>query len=426
MKTQIRYDYPCVPVGEEFTIRMLLSLKGERRAEKPVPLDISLVLDRSGSMGGGKLKKVLAATRMMAGQLTPEDILSLVTFSNTVDTHINRAGGDGLEAIDHVLAGIRADGQTFLSGGYCEGVRLAAASRSKTVSRVFLLSDGHANKGVSDIAELAVMAAGNLRENVSTTTFGVGDDFDEELMTGMASSGGGNSYYIDDPEHAAVVFREELQNLRQLYALGCTVRFRPAEGVSAASLSLFGSMGHDGDCWLVGDVSSSEESRLVLELTVPAAARPVQGCLLGELELQWISLKNGRSASRTLEVRVDAVSPEKFQAVRPDNEVIAEAAFLTAGRAKLEARSLADRRCFDEAAELLERYASSLDALGLNDSRLNEEIAALRSRAERIRLEREHYYSARTSKMLAYESYNMIRSKKQAYESMRQRMAETE
>ena len=97
MKTTLRFDYPCVPAGEKATIRLMLSVGGDGKVNRPMPLNLSVVLDRSGSMKGGKIRKVLEATRMLAGMMKQQDMFSLVTFNDTVQTLIPNAKGPDLD-----------------------------------------------------------------------------------------------------------------------------------------------------------------------------------------------------------------------------------------------------------------------------------------------------------------------------------------
>ncbi len=420
MKTTIRFDYPRVPAGEKSTIRLLLSVGDDGKAARPMPLNLSVALDRSGSMQGSKIRKVLEATRMMAGMMQQQDVLSLVTFNDSVHTLIPNAKGPDLKGIETILSQVTADGNTFLSGGYEEAVRLASLARHDMVSRVILLSDGQANQGVTDHSVLADMAKKNLSARITTSTFGVGSDFDEDLMKSMAESGGGNSFYIEEPEHSEAVFREELEYMRGLAATDCTVTFNCAAGVNATLLNNYAVTGNNS--WLIGDISSVEERSVVLELEVPATGKAGTEMQVGEFEVKWSSVGDrGRSDGARLSAVVTVVTAEEFEQSELDRIVVIEAAMQAAAGAKREARVLALQRKFDEAADVLERYAAALEGLGLSDPCLNDEIKDLRERAVKIRSERERFYNPKMNKMMAYEAEMMSKGRKSSYMSMKQR-----
>ncbi len=424
MKTTIRFDYPCVPAGQKSIIRLMLSVGGDGKAGRPMPLNLSVALDRSGSMQRDKIRKVLEATRMLAGMMQQQDVFSLVTFNDSVQTLIPNAKGPDLNGIDKILSQVTAEGQTFLSGGYEEAVRFATVARHGMVSRVMLLSDGQANQGVTDRTVLADMAKKNLSERITTSTFGVGSDFDEDLMKHMAESGGGNSFYIEEPEHSEAVFREELEYMRGLVATDCTVTFKGTNGVTATLLNNYAVTGTN--TWLMGDISTVEERSLVLELEVPAIGKAGTELQVGEFEVNWSSMTdNGRLDSTKVSACVRVVTAEEFEQTVPDRIVVIEAAMQAAAQAKREARTLALQRKFDEAADVLERYAVALEGLGLNDPCLNDEIKDLRERAVKMRFDRERFYNPKMNKMMAYEAEMMSKGRKSSYMSMKQRAVMT-
>lgn len=424
MKTTMRFDYPCIPAGEKTTIRLMLSVGGEGKILKPMPLNLSVVLDRSGSMQGSKISKVLEATRMLAGMMQQQDVLSLVTFNDSVQTLIPNAKGPDLKGIEKILSLVTADGQTFLSGGYEEGVRLASVARHNMVSRVMLLSDGQANQGITDRSILADMSKKNLSAHITTSTFGAGSDFDEDLMKRMAESGGGNSFYIEEPEHSEAVFREELEYMRGLVATDCTVTFRSAAGINATLLNNYSVT--EKDTWLIGDISTVEERSLVLELGISVIGKAGTELQVGEFEVNWNSMAdNGRHDSTKLQAGVRVVTAEEFEQTEPDRIVVIEAAMQAAARAKREARVLAQQRKFDEAADILERYAVALEGLVLNDPSLNDEIKDLRDRAVKMRTDRERFYNPKMNKLMAYEAEMMSKGRKSSYMSMKERYVST-
>ena len=420
MKTTMRFDYACVPAGEKATIRLMLSVGGDGKKVRPMPLNLAVVLDRSGSMQGDKIRKVLEATKMVAGMMQQQDVFSLVTFNNTVQTLIPNAKGPDLKGIEKLLSQVTADANTFLSGGYEEGVRLASATSHGMVSRVMLLSDGRANEGITNRGVLADMAKKNLSDHITTSTFGVGSDFDEELMKSMAESGGGNSFYIEEPEHSEAVFREELEYMRGLLATDCTVTFKSAAGVSITLLNNYAATGNNS--WLIGDISTVEERSLVLEIEVPISPAAGTELQVGEFEVNWSSMAdNGRFDSTRLQAGVRVVTAGEFGDTEPDRIVVIEAAMLAAARAKREVRALALQRKYDEAADVLDRFAIALEGLGLNDPCLNDEIKDLRERATRLRSERDRFYNPKMNKLMAYEAEMMSKGRKSSYMSMKQR-----
>ncbi|UCG38018.1 MAG: VWA domain-containing protein, partial [bacterium] len=159
-------------------------------AHRP-PLNLALVLDRSGSMAGeGKMEHVRQAAHMLVDRLGPDDLLSIVTYNNRVQVAVPSRRVTDRQFFHRVISRIQPGDRTFLSGGLEEGYRqVRRRRRSGFISRVILLSDGLANVGVTDSGRLARMTGSMYESGVSVSTFGMGYDFDEDLLASMASGG---------------------------------------------------------------------------------------------------------------------------------------------------------------------------------------------------------------------------------------------
>ena len=157
-------------------------------------LNLALVVDRSGSMAEArKLDFVKTAAHHLVDMMGPDDLLSIVTYSQQVQVPWpSRPVGRDREELHRIVSGLYPGGSTFLSGGLEEGFRQAKAGKRRgTLNRVLLLSDGLANVGVTHRGALRERAGEMAEHGVSVSTFGVGNDFDEELMTRIAGGGGG-------------------------------------------------------------------------------------------------------------------------------------------------------------------------------------------------------------------------------------------
>ena len=419
MKTATRFDYPGLPAHSTFNVRLMLTLAGEgSETSQSTPLNIGLVIDTSGSMQGEKIAKVKEAAIMITRMLSASDIYSLVTFSDAARTIVPVAKGADLKGVEELINRITADGNTNLHGGYQKSFELVRDGSKFAASRVVLLSDGQANVGLTSIVDLGKFAASLRGSQVTTTTFGVGHDFDDALMTVIAEEGGGSANYIEHPRQAAEVFREELEDLRGTTASNTRIRFLP--GSSVASCTLLNNFPEGDDGYLVGDVYATRERQMVLELAIKTGPETA-GLTLGAFEVRYNVPGKGAAVPITLPVSLPVVSEKKFATYQHDKEVTLEAALLTVGRAKREAMRLADEQRFVEAADLLENFVAALAGLYLNDPELDRELDRLKERAWNLRHRGEEYYTAMEQKRFAYEADMTLKGKKEMYLAMMDR-----
>src|SRR5688572_5302710 len=202
--------------------------------ESRLPITVAFVLDRSGSMAGEKLLLAKRALDAALRMLHPQDRFAVVVYDDEVDVVVQtrRADADArLDAIER-LARVQSGGATDLSTGWLRGCQqIAEHASSEAAVRCLLLSDGHANRGITDRDELADRAAQLRAAHVVTSTFGIGEGFDERLMTQMAHAGGGNAYFIEQAAQIADLLTSELGEALEIVARRAAVELDLPAGV---------------------------------------------------------------------------------------------------------------------------------------------------------------------------------------------------
>jgi len=230
------------------------------------PVNAVLILDRSGSMSGVKMDRAREAARALVRALLPEDRLAIVEFSSGASVVLHstpltpQARSRAMEAIEE----LQPSGGTNMSAAFAAAGPELRLGRGR-VDKVFLASDGQANEGVADAAGLLRLARRDL-EGATLSTFGIGDDYDEDLLSALASQAGGRARYIDSPEILPGAFRAELSRAAALVARDVRVRVKGLSGVSLDRV-----LGYEPEAgWVrVPDFAAGEERRVLVKLTIP-------------------------------------------------------------------------------------------------------------------------------------------------------------
>ena len=266
-------------------LSVLFDLQAAQTPAGPRPdTAVSLVIDRSGSMAGDKIRQARRAAKMLISRLGDHDRVSIVTYSTdyAIDLPLTRIEGQR-NRINRVIDEILDGGGTNLSDGMQAGLRTLRRAEPGMARRLILLSDGNANQGITDPTSIAEIAAEARRSGVTISTLGVGVDFNEDLMTLVAQSAGGGYYYARSGAAIADAFAKELDGLKTLAARQAELSLELPAGVRIAEVFGYRTEIRGGRTVIpVGDMASGEKRRVMLTLKVdPLAAG--QSATLGVL-----------------------------------------------------------------------------------------------------------------------------------------------
>ncbi len=235
VQLRLEVDRSVLPARTTDTAIIKVALDGVKLPRRDVrpPVNLALVIDRSGSMGGDKIEKAREAALEAVRQLVADDIVSVIAYDSRVETLVPAQRVGNRRRLEEAIRSLEATGGTALYGGVVRGADEVRrfSEDGRYVNRVILLSDGQANVGPSSPEELGRLGASLMREGIAVTTIGLGLGFNEDLMTRLAQRSDGNTYFVEDSSDLPRIFAAELGDVLSVVARRVVIEIEFPEGV---------------------------------------------------------------------------------------------------------------------------------------------------------------------------------------------------
>lgn len=424
------YDVVTIHRPQKLYLMAFIAAGPAQRDRQRRPLNLSLVIDRSGSMAGDKIDFTRQAAQLLVQNLSATDRLSIVLYNDKVETLLQPEFIQRKDIINQQIQQIRPGGTTNLSGGWLEGCgHVASNLDDKCLNRVILMSDGLANRGITQKDKLVTLAQQKLNQGISTTTMGLGADFNEDLLMEMANAGGGAFYFIESPEVTPMIFQEELNGLLNLvgqnFSISCemTPYLNEITQLNAYPMSVAGAT----TTYRLGDVFGDEVKALILELSVNGIGHE------GEIELTTLHFTYDeiqdditRRHEWSVPVKVRVVNDDDVHPKNMNIDVRRNVLLLKAAQARQKAVTLADMGKFAEAAKILRAVILEIDESGLGDDEtIREDRMALAQQAAEME-KGASKYNEYSRKMMSTQAHYTMTSRHDETVVLRLRQSERE
>lgn len=337
------------------------------------PVNVAIVLDKSGSMTGQKIAKAKEAAIAAICRLNKNDIVSIVTYESTVQVVVPATKLTDKKSVIAKIRQIQASGSTALFAGVSKGAAEIRKFFDKNrVNRIILLSDGLANVGPKSPSELGKLGASLMKEGISVTTMGLGLGYNEDLMAQLALKSGGNHSFIEDAGNLVALFNHEFDDVLSVVAQEVVVDMRLAKGVRPVkTMNVDSEINGQQVIVRFNQLYSEQERYLLLELEVPAGnVGDIRSIATVKVSYANLHTKNTDRLSSTVQVRFtkSAAAVEKNANTKVKVACVLQ---IANGKNKL-AVTLRDQGKIKEAQEVLRGNAKYLKKKGYQygDSKL--------------------------------------------------------
>lgn len=376
----------------------------DSRHPRSTPLNLAVVLDRSGSMQGAKLEKAKQAACVVLDHLAGDDRFSLVTYDNQVDVVIPSRVVSDADALKRRIDRIESGGSTALHAGVEAGAsEVREFLKRENVNRVILLSDGLANVGPKRPSDLADLGRKLRDEGIQVTTVGLGDDYNEDLMVALAEASAANYYYVKDAESLPGIFEEELGQIKTIVARNLRIIIELPDGVEPIEILGYPDVRFRGQRaeLPLSEISGGQKRHYLVRCRLPEKKTDEQAVATAKVAYLDTAAKDKRDISGRTVVRVTDDEETARRSVNQSVQIDTASAENLVVRER--ALKYADEGKIAAAVSELRRQAQANETLRSNSPKLESEADSLSGVADD--LERAGSFDKRSRKEFQYDNY---------------------
>ena len=351
--------------GDSRTIDVLVRIappQNDTFAGKRPKLNLSMVLDRSGSMGGRKMEEAKQAAKYCIDQLLATDRISTVIFDDEIDVLIPSQLVEDKERLKRAISSVQANNSTALHEAWVRGgLQVSEHLDTDAINRVLLITDGQANVGETNVDRIVEQTRQLAARNVSTSTIGIGQDFNEDLLMPMAEAGQGNSWHVEEPQDMVKIFETELQGLVNQIGHSVTFGIKPAAGVTVAEVLNDFEKDASGR-YKLPNLQAGSPLDIVVRLRVPAHSEGTTA-EFAQFSLAYIGQESKLPETVTSAFTAEFASAAEVHALSENIEVSRAVQLLINARARREAMEKMDQYDYAGADMLLKKVSDMTGAM---------------------------------------------------------------
>ncbi len=421
MKHIARLEVPRIKAGATHKIGLLVEVEAPELSTTNLvrnPQAVIFVIDRSGSMGDGRLELVKNTIGEMVGRLAPTDYLSIVSFDTEMEIHVPMSQVKDLnpQNVRRNLVALQPRGGTNIELGFAAGVIQAGLAPEGVESRLVLLSDGHANSGHQEPDAFAKLAANATEHLVKTSAIGIGEGYDERILRALADAGQGNHFAAVELDEAVAGLQDEIDGLLERSLRDIEIKVTVPEQIRGFSIKPVGYVRNlenhaTGVEARVGDLSSKETRGYAFLVALPALKTELGTELEFSVEVAGTSVEGETRITQTSKLTLEIAEAKGFVPPAKNEDVAAEIMAYRLTEIKQAAADAAYRGDHEGARRIIQAAHKDIEDIIKNFKRLSPRLQA-RILAEREELtEILNYREVEFSKRVYESSFRSARAK---------------
>ena len=414
MAAQVKLDVsmaqPTLLAEKKQTTFLKVGLTGFKMSSKAdrTPVNVSLVLDKSGSMSGTKIAKAKEAAILAVRRLNSKDIVSVVVYDSTVRVLVPATKLTDKDAVCRKISEISAGGSTALFAGVSKGAaELRKFIDRNRVNRIILLSDGLANVGPETPSALGELGSSLIKEGISVSTMGLGLGYNEDLMTQLAQRSDGNHIFIEKAEDLARIFNFEFDHVLSVGAQEVSITIKVGRHVRPVRV-----LGMDAEIngrqviVKLNQLYSEQEKYVILEVELPAT-KENQIRKIAKVDIAYANMETKTTDRLSSSISVNFTRSKEIVEAKTNGEVMAECVLQVANLKNKLATVLRDKGDIEGAKLLLSTNYEYLKANADKYSSEKLRTRALDNKDQASRLDEKKWAETR-KRMRRYQHFDDI------------------
>lgn len=362
---------PLLEAGAKRTVVLKVALQAAEReqAAKRPPVNMALVIDKSGSMQGERIQQARQAALAAVDRLRDDDIISVVAFDDNVTVLVPATKASSRAEIRRGIEQIQAGGSTALFAGTSKGAaEVRKFLEREQVNRVILLSDGQANVGPDSPGALGELGGSLMKDGISVTTIGLGLGYNEDLMVRLARESDGNHSFVENANDLVAIFDREFGEAMSVIAQDVEIRIECGAGIRPLrTLGRSSEISGQTVITQLNQLYGGQERHLLLEVEVPAH-EPEAIVELASVTATFRDLGTNKQNALRGQAQAKVTASREEVAAKENKDVVSDFVLLEAAAINQQAVQLRDEGQVEEARQLLKGNVERLRRVAADES----------------------------------------------------------